>query len=147
MRPRAPSRPLRGGVVAVRPHWAHKAAAANAADTCMGNPQLGDETCPDGAPVADGMHHGRCQYCQDLFNWWRRERHAGTRRYEEDRTEALFALLDTLRGRRLRLALWVLMQCGYEFDMAHYGPRCIDRRRAGMGYGLQSDRHWTEAAE
>ncbi len=52
-------------------HYRHVAARALEEGLCMGNPEIGAPGCH--RPPAEGMRHGRCQECQDIWNLWRRE--------------------------------------------------------------------------
>jgi len=101
-------------------HYRHVARAALEEGLCMGNPEIGTPGCH--RPPAEGRHHGRCQLCQDIWNLWRRERNAARRAQEacQTREDALFILLGNLRGKRRRLALWVVRQLGYELDDTYY---------------------------
>lgn len=96
----------------------HVARKALEEGRCMGNPEIGAPGCHR-AP-AEGMHHGRCQLCQDIWNLWRRENRQAlylrTRRRRAAREDSLFALVGRLRGKRQQLAFWVLRRLGYELD-------------------------------
>jgi len=65
-----------------------------------------------GTPNSNGTH--TCDGCTA------ERRAAAKRRHTAARHERLWALVHGLRGRRLRLALWVLRQAGYELALDHF---------------------------